>query len=312
MPTDYRVFPWLRHMQGQHDQHSHAGMGGITAPDGGLGVFASEAGRRFIERGENVEERLVQQSAKMEIREEVGSRLVKDPLAKEAFRRFMEDERTRDLVYSYLDVSIEQFRKRSLPLKDFADKAVKVWSETAGDSHHLALSMQLAAAKEFGLENPKETATRLSRRTKDPKTVKEAQELANSAFGILQRRILRHMYEHTQEELKKAGIEEMVLHRGVTLDRVPEWSRKNQAGPVKLNPISSFTVSYTTAGTFSSDDNYSGEGRNGVLYTAKVPRERILSTARTGFGCLPEYEYTVLGGGSVHMRAKFRKYRKVF
>lgn len=23
--TDYRIFPWLKHMQGKHDQHTHAG-----------------------------------------------------------------------------------------------------------------------------------------------------------------------------------------------------------------------------------------------------------------------------------------------
>lgn len=95
---------------------------------------------------------------------------------------------------------------------------------------------------------------------------------------------LRAMYEHTQDRLRKAGIEQVTLYRGVADETLPRRSTV----PFRSQPISSWTSERSIAEDFS--------GQSGRILVATFPRERILSTARTGLGSLPEYEWTVLSG----------------
>ena len=102
------------------------------------------------------------------------------------------------------------------------------------------------------------------------------------------RKIVRAMYNHTQEELSKAGIKDVVLFRG----KEPGWKdtagqpmRKGMDFKIVSNAASSWTAAPEIAVGF------------GDVITARVPAKRILGTARTGFGCLRELEYVVLGGG---------------
>jgi len=67
--------------------------------------------------------------------------------------------------------------------------------------------------------------------------------------------------------------------------------RSNKSGDIvdhTLQPASSYAISTLNGEMFGSSWLYS-----------EVPADWILSTARTGFGCLGEWEVTVIGRGPV-------------
>jgi len=102
------------------------------------------------------------------------------------------------------------------------------------------------------------------------------------------RKILRAMYENTQEELSKAGIKDVVLFRG----KEPGW--KDTTGQPMYKGMDFKIVSNAASSWTAVPEIAVGFGD---VITARVPTKRILGTARTGFGCLRELEYVVLGGG---------------
>lgn len=96
-----------------------------------------------------------------------------------------------------------------------------------------------------------------------------------------ERKVLRAMYEYTQERLAQAGFPPYVtLYRG--LDLGDEVARGTQCA-YRGNTIESWTVDTTVADDF---------GYNVVAM--RVPRSSILSSCRTGFGCLTEGEFVIL------------------
>lgn len=111
----------------------------------------------------------------------------------------------------------------------------------------------------------------------------------------------RAQYEFTQETLKDAGVDSLVVFRGTRnlSGNVPvSWSatdrparRSMESGiKVRTSPLSSWSV-------YESDAQQFGIGSpGGVITRMVVPRERIFSTPLTGFGCLNENEIVVLGG----------------
>jgi len=102
----------------------------------------------------------------------------------------------------------------------------------------------------------------------------------------LTRKALRVMYENTQKELAAAGIDEVILYRGI------ELNKKLKTGEIAMN--SNALESWTVAKSIASD--FAGRLEGNVLGTI-VSRERIFATSRTGFGCLDEWEFVVIGGG---------------
>lgn len=97
----------------------------------------------------------------------------------------------------------------------------------------------------------------------------------------VERKVVRAMYENTQRKLKEAGIESVTLTRGV---RGETKGKKGDDFDFRASSASSFTTEPSTAHQF------------GRRLATKVPRERILSTYCTGFGCRSESEWVVLGG----------------
>jgi hypothetical protein len=59
--------------------------------------------------------------------------------------------------------------------------------------------------------------------------------------------------------------------------------------------LESWTTRYDTAKTFAAT---SKGGKIGMIIKTTIPRERILFTPKTGFGCMTEEELVVLGGTS--------------
>ena len=95
------------------------------------------------------------------------------------------------------------------------------------------------------------------------------------------------MYETTQADFKTKGIKEITLYRGVSGNPFSGTNVKS-GDAVKLNQ--------NTLESWTSEPEIAKQFGNTIL-KATVPVERILSTARTGFGCLNEFEFVVIGGG---------------
>jgi len=101
------------------------------------------------------------------------------------------------------------------------------------------------------------------------------------------RKTLRAMYDRTQEQFRQAGVTEIVLYRGVTLEGSETGKGLPKEGSnvsVKGNAIESWSSSYYAARRFGN-----------LVVAMRVPVARILSTPRSGFGCLHEEEFVVLG-----------------
>jgi len=95
---------------------------------------------------------------------------------------------------------------------------------------------------------------------------------------------VKAQYQHTQDTLKKKGIDYLVVYRGRTSSSPATKFGVHE--PVIMHPANSFSLSYNTAKRFA--------GQDGHVIAMKVPAERVFSTAMTGLGCLPEHEVVVL------------------
>lgn len=286
----------------EHDQDKHGDRGGTSSASvPTVDRAASEAAHDFIQRGDK---RIVAQSgmiygdkeldalrgqAKAKIVADVGARL-------EADESFRVTDAQRDMFGS------------AVMANDVVDRALRQWSSAAADSEPKSLAMQLAAAEEFDV--PQESRLGMTHLAGTVGTA-AARALYEEPTGggpwsrSVLRPLLRSMYEHTQDELKAAGVERVTLYRGFSIsgstlfDKLPEFVKDGGVGPYTQNPISSWSADKGIATGFASgywvvtDGKRYGTGR---ILTATFPRERILSTARTGLGSLPEYEYTILAG----------------
>lgn len=156
------------------------------------------------------------------------------------------------------------------------------WARTSSDHDPIALAIQEAARQEFGLRGEYDL----------PKMVVDT-GLRDAIPGA--RHILRAQYDLTQELFERYGIEEVVAFRGVALphEQTDQWNDVYGIHKVRTNPISSFAYAYRQALPFIAAK---GSDTHPAMMAARIPRERILSTPFTGFGCLNELELTVLGG----------------
>jgi hypothetical protein len=111
-----------------------------------------------------------------------------------------------------------------------------------------------------------------------------------------ERKFLRAMYNDTQKQLEKMGVTEVTLFRGT--------------GKTSIH-VKKPAVVFTLPGSIGKAVSYHGnamESWSASLLTAfgfgtvklgmRVPRQNILCSARTGFGCLTEGEWVVLGNSN--------------
>lgn len=111
-----------------------------------------------------------------------------------------------------------------------------------------------------------------------------------------ERKILRAMYNRTQAELAKQGLkpdDNVLMYRGVVLDRdrAPKGDiseKINYTG----NAIESWSASAAVARQFGGNVDYQ---RVGFVLAMNVPVRNIITSARTGFGCLREAEFVIAG-----------------
>lgn len=114
------------------------------------------------------------------------------------------------------------------------------------------------------------------------------------------KKVVRAMYDYTQDELRKTGITEVKLVRGLfSLDMHDE--------DVKLGDV--VKIAQNAASSWTSDVGVAQDFGDWVLGMT-VPAERILTTSRTGLGCLREFEFTVLGGTGDTARVVVEAYKE--
>jgi hypothetical protein len=176
---------------------------------------------------------------------------------------------------------------------------VTLWAHTSNDGFPRALAMQDAARDEFGLQGTMEwEKARQGLKTfggpgnvtiDAPLETKTKDEILTESETTM-REFLRAQYDETQEMFKEQGIKAVTLYRGQNeepsydkqLPNKDDYTSSFQG--LHMRPISSWTSNPNTTDTFG---NYS--------LAATVPVNQILSTPRTGFGCLNEQEFVVLG-----------------
>lgn len=170
--------------------------------------------------------------------------------------------------------------------EDVVSNLISGWAETSGDTDRAAIMMQVLAKEEFKLAGsvldhiPADVLKAVKASIK-----KEAVEAAGK------RAFLRAMYDQTQAQLAAAGIDHVTVYRGLAVDANLKAGSSIQAS---MQPMSSTSTHFQTARNFAID---SEAGFNGapIIVAMKVPRSAILSSSRTGFGCLSEHEYVTLG-----------------
>jgi hypothetical protein len=198
---------------------------------------------------------------------------------------------------------IEEIESRSGVNKWDADTMIRQWSHTnyGDDMRHLAI--QEDAAEIFDLPMSARQQAQLDKLRQEMRDWKPdpvwgetepPEKLLPLLDSKMQKSALRAMYDYTQEELANAGVGETIrLRRGVRLpfSQVEKWEVGDQV-QVGGNVLESWSVGRGTARRFARDPELDEVG---IVLEMDVPRSMILSTARTGFGCLKEGEFVVMG-----------------
>lgn len=169
---------------------------------------------------------------------------------------------------------------------------VGTWANSSNDSSVDSLAIQQEAAKMFGSSLSEWQQEKIASIGSEGGRTFNGEVWVSVPAGSIEpiiatrpqiRTVLNAMYENTQKELVAAGFPEYVtLRRGVS-NTIGDIGSVAQ---VYENALSSFTSDRQTAWDF---------GFEGSIIEMQVPRSRIISTARTGFGCLTEYEFVVIG-----------------
>lgn len=105
------------------------------------------------------------------------------------------------------------------------------------------------------------------------------------------RAFLREQYERTQKLLRKKGVKELLLFRGVKLSDIDSAVDLTvMKVRHKERPLSSWSTEMGTASLFAS-----GGTKLATILMEVVPAELIFSTPMTGIGCMAEGEIVTLG-----------------
>jgi hypothetical protein len=170
---------------------------------------------------------------------------------------------------------------------DEVNNIIGTWAATSNDEAPLSLAVQQEAAKVFGSSLSEWQQGKVAQWNEAQKLFPgdPAYQVPTSRSNI--RKVLHTMYDQTQRQLEKDGVPEVVtLYRGVKNVKLPKGKTR-----VYSNTLSSFSANRQTSETTFS-------GPSGSLMAIQVPRSRIVGTCRTGFGCLSEYEFVVLGNNT--------------
>lgn len=209
-------------------------------------------------------------------------------IAKDKVMRDIGDELSGRITAAQAQALIDDYPRRYHtagsprgPHDELASMLVQSWAATSGDASPGALAIQRAVADVFDLDWPPVGYTTPAARN----ALADADKLWAKHRGTFDH-FVRAQYTVTQRELDLMYPGEgrtVRLVRGMHLSNRGTWDGP-RVEPVALNPASSFAVNTTTSKRFGS-----------TLIYVDVPKERILGTSLSGFGCLNEYEYVVIG-----------------
>lgn len=158
--------------------------------------------------------------------------------------------------------------------REISKRLVSTWASTSADNHPLAIKMQHAIAKEFGLSAAKTAHFAIGDTFTNPLHEKIARAFA------------RAMYDNTQKQFREAGITHLTLYRGMNVKTTSSMGDVVFGfDTMILQPASSFSASPSTAFSFAGE----------MVMSVRVPISEVLGTARTGYGCLNESEFVLLG-----------------
>ena len=173
---------------------------------------------------------------------------------------------------------------------------VSTWAGSSGDNHTESVAMQRIAQELFGLDDAYMPGSRdddhpLYRSEFDAAVEKS---LARGTKG--RRAFLQAMYDSTQEWLRDNDIEAIECYRGMRaypstkpMERIYPWTDADvdEDGFVHIaqQPMSSWAVA----------NKRQAAGFGPYILSAIIPREKILATPATGYGCLGESEVVVIG-----------------
>lgn len=126
-----------------------------------------------------------------------------------------------------------------------------------------------------------------------------------------QMNLLSAMNDYTQEELRRAGFTTIRVRRGVTVDRGvfadTGWEEGDRV-ILDLNTLSSWTVGERIGGVFANGTTSSKIDPIGVIFEMDVDVSQVMGSCRTGFGCLTEGEFILLGRTSEAKILKILRY----
>jgi len=232
-------------------------------------------GREFIKRGDDVESYSARGASKDKLIQELSSRT--------------------KVSYTALNDFVHQ------------------WANTSNDNAYASLQIQARTAKVLGTKlspwQEQRMADELIIRSRGGKIPRQSLSIFEKSdmtlwdeFLVLGYQnsdevvddVIKAMYQYTQEELKAAGITQVHVWRGVSVDPTLHSAIANSPNKMMLgidevaNAAESWTVEASIAERFA--------GYNGVVMEAIMPANRVIGTARTGFGCLNEWEFVISGG----------------
>ncbi|MGV8972200.1 MAG: hypothetical protein ACOH10_07745 [Rhodoglobus sp.] len=182
---------------------------------------------------------------------------------------------------------------------------VHQWAQTSNDGSPVSHAIQEIAAENFALTDTAEWNMDLAARMGGHDDLRPLIDHIKTVRGPVITAFLQAQYDLTQRRYADAGITEVTVYRGmgwsggsVSSDFVdtPEWATIDGVATIPIRPLSSWSVDRDTADQFARSNGQGVTGQVNVVVGTTVPVERILSTPRSGFGALNEWEVVVIGG----------------
>jgi bifunctional DNA-binding transcriptional regulator/antitoxin component of YhaV-PrlF toxin-antitoxin module len=188
-----------------------------------------------------------------------------------------------DEDFKELAEQIGAFGDTGLPRKaDIALNLISQWNSNSGKSFVIA-ALQKRIREKFGLKDAREVEL-------DEGRAKVRDEILEKAGGELDL-FVDAIYQHTQTQLKEAGISEITLYRGMALHQEKGTYETN----VNLQPASSFSTSFAMAANFANARSRRTDKQPAITSTT-VEAENVFSLPTSGVGSVLEFEVVVLGG----------------
>jgi hypothetical protein len=186
-----------------------------------------------------------------------------------------------DGIKFYKDHAFEELSDRTGLGRGDINQILSSWADSSNDHDPISLHMQKLAQDELGAHLSKWQEKNIS---EFDFTAGDTKERGN---------FIKSMYDWTQEDLEEFGLKELTLYRGMG-NR--QGLKPGDEVDLECNAVDSWTADPEIADSFARGVRE----RGGIVVKCTFPANRILSSARTGLGCLNESEFTVLNSGPTH------------